>query len=134
MNIISLKCQSCGATLEINENQTVCFCSYCGNKHLIKGDQKEVINRFVDEAKLREIEIAQEREIERQTETEKRKKSTSRMKMIIFALWVISVVILGILSCITADNVGFSPYQLVLFPVVVFGIVVIFKQIKTFFK
>lgn len=33
--IVSLKCQSCGASLELGENQTLAYCPYCGSNHLI---------------------------------------------------------------------------------------------------
>ncbi len=33
--IVSLKCQSCGASLEVGADQTLAYCPYCGSNHLI---------------------------------------------------------------------------------------------------
>ena len=50
------------------------------------------------------------------------------------ALWAAIVGVLLIVSICTADDVGFSPYQFLLFPIVIIGLVIIVKEIKKFFK
>ena len=35
VHIISLKCKSCAAILEVNSDLTTAFCPYCGTKHII---------------------------------------------------------------------------------------------------
>ena len=59
MKIIKLKCSSCGAALEVEEDMEICLCEYCGSKVLIdrgaeyynhelekiKIDQKHEINK-----------------------------------------------------------------------------------------
>ena len=65
---------------------------------------------------------------------ENRVKSAFKIKMILLAIWVAVVAILLVVSICTADEVGFSPYQLLLIPVVIIGLVIIIKEIKKFFR
>ena len=56
--IISLKCPECGATLDVEEGKKFYFCNYCGSKILIDDGNTNNTNRIVDEARIREAEIA----------------------------------------------------------------------------
>jgi len=61
------------------------------------------------------------------------KRNAFKTKRILLIVWLIVVIALFLLSSATLDNVGFSPYQLILFPVLIFGISIIVKEIKKFF-
>lgn len=40
--LISLKCPSCGAELNIEDGRDICFCTYCGAKILIEQSDEAV--------------------------------------------------------------------------------------------
>ena len=44
INVLKLKCPTCGADLEIEDNREVCFCQYCGTKILVSDDNRKTIN------------------------------------------------------------------------------------------
>ncbi|MBQ8305372.1 MAG: NINE protein [Blautia sp.] len=82
MKLISLRCTSCGAELEVDPERSVVFCSYCGTKLLIDDESIRITNRIVDEARLREAEVrlkeleyAHERELREETIRQEQKKS-----------------------------------------------------------
>ena len=49
INLISLKCPECKATLNIESDRKQAFCSYCGNKVLVH-NENEHIYRHIDDA------------------------------------------------------------------------------------
>lgn len=132
MKTEKLICQNCGANLEIKEN--VAFCSYCGAKLTIDDGKRETTFRIVDEAKLKELESLQKKEELERSHTEKKEKSVLKTKLILLAIWIVIVGVLWILSNCTKDNAGFSSYQMLLIPVIIFGVVIIIKEINKFFK
>ena len=102
MNIISVRCPSCGASLNIEEGRTRCFCQYCGtpiaiddgsvnvNQHIEQkisytGDHISIIR---DEAKLKELEIEQLR-AELEYKKFEREKKSSIIRTIIKISWFV---------------------------------------------
>ena len=134
MKTISLNCPNCGGELEVDSDKEFCFCLHCGNKILLDNGKRETVHRIIDEAKLKELENAQKSEESNRIYNENRAKSVFKTKMIMLAIWAAIVVVLLVLSICTADDVGFSPYQLLLFPVFISGLVIIIKKIKKFFR
>ncbi len=55
VKLIPIKCPECGAMLNIEENRTQAFCSYCGAKVLVHNDN-EFTYRHVDIADLERAE------------------------------------------------------------------------------
>ncbi|MDE6019785.1 MAG: zinc ribbon domain-containing protein [Ruminococcus sp.] len=55
MQLNSLKCPECAATISIEEGRTQCFCSYCGAKIAIT-NENEFVYRNVDEADVKRAE------------------------------------------------------------------------------
>ena len=51
VKLIAVKCPECGATLNIEENRSQAFCTYCGAKVLIH-NENEHIYRNIDEADI----------------------------------------------------------------------------------
>ena len=129
-----LKCGFCGGTSEVPDGATVAECKYCGGKIPIDNGKRETIHREVDEAKLKELEILRIKEEFERAHIEKKEKAVLKTKLILLGIWVVIVVVLWILSNCTKDIAGFSPYQMVLIPVVIFGIVIIVKEINKFFR
>ena len=58
VNLISVKCPDCGATLNIEEGRKQAFCTYCGAKILIN-NENEYIYRHIDEAQVKQAETEQ---------------------------------------------------------------------------
>ncbi|WP_070268673.1 hypothetical protein [Duganella sp. HH101] len=42
MKVLSLKCENCGAQLDIAPKASTCVCSYCGGEQLVERDAEEV--------------------------------------------------------------------------------------------
>jgi len=51
VKLIAVKCPECGATLNIEEDRTQAFCTYCGTKVLVH-NENEHIYRNIDEARI----------------------------------------------------------------------------------
>lgn len=59
INLISLKCPECGATLQVEEDCKECFCSYFGNRVIVQNDNEKTVNinkHIVDEAEIKRVE------------------------------------------------------------------------------
>ena len=74
IKLVAVKCPECGAMLNIEENRTQAFCTYCGAKVLIH-NENEFTFRHVDVAdleraetdrivKLKQIEIAEKDKVD----------------------------------------------------------------------
>ena len=59
-----IKCPNCGANLSISEDKSQFFCEYCGAKIIDSGGKitYEIVERIVDEAKIKEIELEANKE------------------------------------------------------------------------
>ena len=44
--IIKLKCQECGATMEVDPDKKIIFCPYCGSKSLIEESDNVKISQI----------------------------------------------------------------------------------------
>ena len=62
MNLVSVKCPSCGATLNIDNGIDTCFCTYCGSKIFLNDLQPENINARVRMKELQHEEIMADKE------------------------------------------------------------------------
>ena len=60
MELVKLKCESCGATVKVNKELKKATCNYCGSEFLVNDEVKRnEINKniiYTDEAKIRESE------------------------------------------------------------------------------
>lgn len=56
----SLKCPDCGAEIQVKEDATKCFCTYCGTQIQFV-DENTITHKYVDVAKIKEVE-SQERQ------------------------------------------------------------------------
>lgn len=75
MELIKLKCETCGATLEVNEKLSKVHCNYCGTEFMLDDGSTTQTYRKIDEAKLKEFEIRDKihaRELEYKEREEKR--------------------------------------------------------------
>lgn len=126
VKMIALKCQECGAKLQIEDGHKECFCQYCGHKILLDDGSVETTYTYrkVDEARIKEAEVdklirLKELEIKQKELDRKAKSKTFKAKLgIIFVLFGIilifvgyfahdeNIVYIGIASCIVAMYIG----------------------------
>lgn len=108
VKLIPVKCPECGAMLNIEENRTQAFCSYCGAKVLIH-NENEFTYRHVDVADLERAETERAVQFKKmelaekgQHEKEKIRKQKIKYALIFFA----SGSFLMILGYILGDMTG----------------------------
>ena len=98
MKQINLKCESCGAELELDLEKKIGFCPYCGTKLLIDEPDTAIYRteRIIDEARikeaevrLKELEFAREKELR---EEEIRKQQQKTYTILLAVLIVIAFV------------------------------------------
>ena len=104
LNLISVKCPDCGASLSIEEGRKQAFCTYCGAKVLIQ-NSNEHIYRTIDEAEIakqekeRELALKEKeirlREIEAESEHDKR---GTKMILAIFGGLFLLVILLFLIG------------------------------------
>lgn len=76
MHINQIKCPNCNANLQVPDNQNRMFCTYCGTQ--IQLDDGATVIRYVDEARIREIEY--QRELRQREEDERRRIEQERLQ------------------------------------------------------
>ena len=52
----NLKCDSCGANLQVLDGKSFMFCEHCGTKILLN-QEKEVVHKIVDENAVKQTEV-----------------------------------------------------------------------------
>jgi len=135
VQVVTLTCPQCNATLTVDDGRNVCFCSYCGARVKMVNENEYVV-RHVDEAEMKQAEV--ERDVRmRQLEIDERDTGfNQRVKEVLFRLWVACIIAIALLCLYTAfftgENGGIHAI-LVLFyvggPIVGGGAFVLFKLI-----
>ena len=82
-SLIALACPKCGASIQQQEGRDVAYCSYCGTKLLVDDGSAKVTYRTVDEARIRELEIEQEREHRRAELEERRRPGRVKLSIVL---------------------------------------------------
>lgn len=60
MKLIKLECPGCGASLEVDMENMITFCPYCGNKLYMDDESVNININYRDEAKVIDAEIRKE--------------------------------------------------------------------------
>jgi len=128
----SIKCENCGASIEMDYEHLIGFCPYCGNKLHFDIEQVEGILR--EKERTKQVKLQEDGLTERaKMNLEKEKESVNSKRIVLLALiglWIVSIILFAILSMATLDNVNFSPYQLILILDIVGGVIVIKNWVK----
>ena len=108
IQFIKVKCPECGATLNIEKNRDMAYCTYCGTKVLIHNENERIF-RHIDEARIREVEVdrmirLKELEIYEKEQEEKRKRIKERNKLLL-RLIIIGVLLL-LIGCLLGSATG----------------------------
>lgn len=97
----SVKCPDCGASLPIEEGRTQIFCSYCGSKIIIT-NENEHIYRHVDDAEVKRAEADNQIRLKELELEEKENDRNRKSKRVAYIISLISLVV-GIIF-IAIDN------------------------------
>ena len=132
MGLKSMKCNNCGATLELDIDNMIAYCPYCGKKLMFDIDQLDEIIKAREQTKQV---YKQEEEMTKRAQMQKDKEvnyisAKTKIALILILTWIISILVLIGLSMKTLDNVNFSPYQLILILDIVGGIIVLKNAVK----
>ena len=90
MNVKSIKCPECGANLDVEEDRTTCFCSYCGSK--ISVVDRVIHYRHTDDANVLKAEAELKRtlaDIELEKEEREFQRSEGNKPLLIFGGFII---------------------------------------------
>ena len=132
--IVPIRCPECGALTNMDYDRKRCFCTYCGTELLFE-DGSKTINynatyRTIDEARITESENKKEVAFKKYEEQHKHDRVKLIVSAIVVVAWLISLLVLVIVSVKTIDDAGFSMYQILLILDIVFGL----KMITQYFK
>ena len=108
IKLVPVKCPECGAMLNIEENRTQAFCSYCGAKVLIH-NENEFTYRHVDVADLERAEterVVQLKKMELAEKENSDKKTIRNMKIFFSVLFFVSGVIMIPGGFLLGDKTG----------------------------
>lgn len=120
VEMISVKCPQCGATLNISSDMKRAFCTYCGGQ-LLLNNTNEYIYRHVDEAEVVRAEAQKQYQI-KQLEMEEKENESNKLKSKIALFCGIGMVLLGLLIkfVLKSDNSSLGLF------LILFGIMALF--------
>ena len=128
----NIKCDNCGASIEVNYEKLIGFCPFCGTQ--LHFDINQVEDILKERERTRQVELRETGLTKRaQYENEKENKAIDAKRIVtlsILCVWIFSVVFLAVLSNMTLDNVNVSPYQLILILDIIGGIILLTNLVK----
>lgn len=95
IKLVSINCPECGATLNIEENRTQAFCTYCGTKVLINNENEHIF-RHIDEAGIKQAEVDREIKLKQLELVERKRVSLEKSKKRNIAI-ALGLAVIGIL-------------------------------------
>ena len=104
IQLITIKCPECGATLSIEDNREQAFCTYCGAKVLIH-NENEYIYRQIDEAGVKQAETDRLVRMKQMELLEKKQEEAKKQKALKIKLAII-MAFLGIVMMVVAFLTG----------------------------
>ena len=139
MKAVQVQCPNCGSSINIQEGMDKSFCQYCGQQIVIEDENKKtthqiiyenrnINNRYYDEAKIKQLELEHEEKIFLREEKSKQTENKKKMNIILLSVWVLSLLIFIVASFFTLDNVNFSPFHIFIIIDIIAGIIVIKKR------
>ena len=120
INFVTVKCPECGASINIEENRTNAFCSYCGAKIIIT-NENEYVYRHIDEAGIKKAETDRVVKLKQLEVSEKKariKLMRIRLALILAAVGVVVMIAGALLEHATDDDVFGTMMLLGLLPIV----------------
>lgn len=102
-NMISLTCPQCNATVSVEEDREMLFCSYCGHKILLNDENKHTFH-YVDEADIKRAETEQLIQLKEMELEEKNQKSKKIAAIVCFVV----AAVLGVYGLLGIDSMNLS--------------------------
>lgn len=103
-------CPNCNANLQFGEDREFGFCEFCGTKILL--DDYRTTHRFVDEAKVHEVDAMtmlrlKELELEEKRDQEKKEKLKMKFKVLaVFNIIVVAATLISLAICALINLLG----------------------------
>ena len=111
MKVVDIKCPGCGAELHISGDRTECFCEYCGSKILLDDEAVKNVTVIRDEAKLRELQLEEERIKEAKEKLEEYKRLNEELRskrktrdIVLISVWIGALVLFFIFEKLVPKN------------------------------
>lgn len=101
VKMIPMICPKCGASLEVKDGTTQCFCTYCGTKILIKDDSVKTININKTEYDKTKVEM-----MKLKTELEKERQKSKRRSILYDNLGALFILLFLLISAIVGTYLG----------------------------
>lgn len=97
MELKTLTCPSCGASLQIPEGKDRFFCTFCGSQIQVDDGtiRVDITNRIIDVARLKELELDEQRRVRREQAQKKENANERRNNKIWLIACIIWIVIGG---------------------------------------
>ena len=95
MELIPISCPRCGGSIHVPAGRKTCFCTYCGSQLYADDGSTVVEYRVIDEARIREAEMASALELKKLEIAEKKRKTRNKifgLITIVGALMIIGAV------------------------------------------
>ena len=132
MKIHTMKCVNCSASLDVDIDNLIAFCPYCGQKLLFDVQQ---LSEILKEREHTKQVFKHEDEVTRRAQMQHDEKITNisikaKSIFLVILAWIVSIIVLAVMSMFTLDAVNFSPYQLILILDIIGGIVVLKNWVK----
>lgn len=105
MELIPISCPRCGGSIHVPAGRKTCFCTYCGSQLYADDGSTVVEYRVIDEARIREAEMASALELKKLEIAEKKRKTRNK----IFGLITIVGAVMIIGAVIASNFVGQTP-------------------------
>lgn len=102
---IQLRCQKCGGTMTIEENNSILFCTWCGSRELIRESDNVAIERIKNNA-YKDIELSKLQYEERKEQRFEEKESIRQFKNGKLGRAVLSFFVICLLVCIFSFSRG----------------------------
>ena len=96
VQLVTIKCPECGATLNFEDNRELGFCSYCGAKVLIH-NENEYVYRRIDEAGIKQAETDRLVKMRQMELAEKKRAAAEKTKALKIKVALIMAALGGIL-------------------------------------
>ena len=104
VQLVTIKCPECGATLNFEDNRELGFCTYCGAKVLIH-NENEYIYRRIDEAGVKQAETDRIVKIKQMELVEKKRAAAEKTKALKIKV-SLTAAILGIVMLVVGFMAG----------------------------
>lgn len=98
-NIVKLTCEDCGGTMDINSNQNVIVCPFCGSKKIVLESDEVKIAQIQAEAEIEKQRLTNELEKSKQDEVKRKDEEDNK---ILIGIGIAIVVMFILLFFITS--------------------------------